>query len=193
MPHLRSGLAGQLTMELIEVGRGAGVRVNAVDSRRVTIGRNPDNDVVVSDPSVSRHHAMLELVDSAWRLRDLGSRNGTYLNGSRVDRVVRVQSGDRIEVGDSTFRLGEPAPDSRPDLATRRPNLSNDTVHLTPREREVLRRLAEGATDEQIAQAMTLSIRTVQSHLDRIRDKTGLRRRPELTRYAIKIGLAAGE
>lgn len=180
-------------MELIEVGRGAGIRVTAVDTRRVTVGRTPDNDVVVSDPSVSRHHAVLELIERTWRLRDLGSRNGTYLNGMRVDRVTTVQPGDRIEVGDTTFRLVEPPADSRPDLETVRPAADFANVHLTPREREVLRRLAEGGTDEQIADAMTVSVRTVQSHLDRIRDKTGLRRRPELTRYAIKTGFATSD
>lgn len=145
--------------------------------------------MVLSDPAVSRHHAVLERSEDVWRLRDLGSRNGSSVNGIRVHHVTRVQPGDRIEMGDATFSLGEPDPGGRPDLATMRPNTATAAAHLTAREREVLRRLAEGGTDEQIARAMTLSVRTVQSHLDRIRDKTGLRRRPELTRYAIQTGM----
>ena len=57
---------------------------------------------------------------------------------------------------------------------------------LTPREVQLLTLLADGRTDQQIAEAMFISIRTVRSHLDRIRDKTGCRRRAELTNLAIR-------
>jgi len=56
---------------------------------------------------------------------------------------------------------------------------------LTPRERELVALVAEGLTDSQIAGRLFISIRTVRSHLDRIRDKTGARRRAELTRLAL--------
>jgi DNA-binding NarL/FixJ family response regulator len=56
---------------------------------------------------------------------------------------------------------------------------------LTVREREVLKLVAQGHTDDQIARAIYISPRTVQNHLGRIRDKTGLRRRSELTRWAV--------
>ncbi|MEV6343727.1 response regulator transcription factor [Actinoplanes sp. NPDC051851] len=62
---------------------------------------------------------------------------------------------------------------------------------LTPREREVLALLAEGERDVDIAEALVISVRTVRSHLDRIREKTGHRRRSELTRFAIGEGLLA--
>jgi DNA-binding NarL/FixJ family response regulator len=62
---------------------------------------------------------------------------------------------------------------------------------LTPREREVLALLAEGERDVDIARALVISVRTVRSHLDRIREKTGRRRRSELTRLAIGEGLLA--
>jgi DNA-binding NarL/FixJ family response regulator len=57
---------------------------------------------------------------------------------------------------------------------------------LTPREHEVLRLVATGLTDRQIAERIYVSPRTVQNHLARIRDKTGLRRRSELTRWAVQ-------
>jgi DNA-binding NarL/FixJ family response regulator len=57
---------------------------------------------------------------------------------------------------------------------------------LTPRENEILALLAEGETDADIAKQLFLSIHTVHSHLDRIRDKTGQRRRADLTRYALQ-------
>ena len=56
---------------------------------------------------------------------------------------------------------------------------------LTPRERELVALVADGLTDSQIAERLFISIRTVRSHLDRIRDKTGARRRADLTRLAL--------
>ena len=61
---------------------------------------------------------------------------------------------------------------------------------LTPRERELVTLVANGRTDAQIAGQLYISVRTVRSHLDRIRDKSGLRRRAELTRLALQEGLA---
>ncbi len=57
---------------------------------------------------------------------------------------------------------------------------------LTGREREILSLVAEGETDAEIADRLFISIRTVHSHLDRIRDKTGRRRRADLTRFALE-------
>jgi len=60
---------------------------------------------------------------------------------------------------------------------------------LSARERELVTLVAQGCTDAQIAAQLFISIRTVRSHLDRIRDKTGCRRRADLTRLALSIGL----
>jgi predicted ATPase/DNA-binding CsgD family transcriptional regulator len=60
---------------------------------------------------------------------------------------------------------------------------------LSARERELVRLVAQGRTDAQIAAQLYISIRTVRSHLDRIRDKTGCRRRADLTRLALSAGL----
>jgi DNA-binding CsgD family transcriptional regulator/tetratricopeptide (TPR) repeat protein len=60
---------------------------------------------------------------------------------------------------------------------------------LSPRERELITLVARGRTDAQIAAELYITVRTVSSHLDRIRDKTGCRRRAELTRLALSAGL----
>ena len=60
---------------------------------------------------------------------------------------------------------------------------------FSARERELVTLVAEGRTDAQIAAELYISIRTVSSHLDRIRDKTGCRRRADLTRLALSAGL----
>ena len=61
--------------------------------------------------------------------------------------------------------------------------------NLSARERELVTLVAQGLTDNEIAQRLYISIRTVRSHLDRIRDKTGCRRRAGLTRLALSTGL----
>ena len=73
-------------------------------------------------------------------------------------------------------------------LAASRPTRGQAPA-LTPREREVLVLLAAGATDQDIAEALNVQVRTVRSYLERVREKTGRRRRPDLTRYAIAEGL----
>ena len=60
---------------------------------------------------------------------------------------------------------------------------------LSPRERELITLVAQGRTDAQIAAQLYITVRTVGSHLDRIRDKTGCRRRADLTRLALSAGL----
>jgi DNA-binding CsgD family transcriptional regulator len=60
---------------------------------------------------------------------------------------------------------------------------------LSARERELVTLVAQGATNAQIAARLYISVRTVRSHLDRIRDKTGARRRTDLTRLALTEGL----
>ena len=64
-----------------------------------------------------------------------------------------------------------------------------DLDRLRPRERELVTLIARGRTDAQIASQLYISVRTVSSHLDRIRDKTGCRRRADLTRLALSAGL----
>ena len=60
---------------------------------------------------------------------------------------------------------------------------------LSARERELVTLVAQGRTDAEIAARLFISVRTVSSHLDRIRDKTGCRRRADLTRLALAAGL----
>ena len=60
---------------------------------------------------------------------------------------------------------------------------------LTDREREILALVAAGERDADIGEQLFISVRTVRSHLDRIRDKTGRRRRADLTRLALEQGI----
>lgn len=90
----------------------------------VRIGRGPDNEIRLSDPSVSRHHAVIERDPQGWAIRDLGSTNGTRHNGKRVHRVP-LSGGDRLKIGSFELEAEEAteggtrtAPVERPAAAT---------------------------------------------------------------------------
>jgi pSer/pThr/pTyr-binding forkhead associated (FHA) protein len=73
-------------------------------SGRVLLGRSSGCELVFADDTVSRRHAELRVEDGRWMLRDLGSSNGTYVNGRRV-MEAEVAAGDEIVLGGCRFRL----------------------------------------------------------------------------------------
>ena len=74
--------------------------------RLSTIGRLPEATVRLNDEHVSARHAeMSRSADGSWLLRDVGSTNGTQLNGKTITGQVPVQAGDLIGLGSSTLRL----------------------------------------------------------------------------------------
>ena len=76
---------------------------------RFTIGRTRDCDLCLTDLSVSRMHALLVRREDGWVLSDLGSHNGTRLNGWLVREPVQVRPGDRVEFGSMAFIIqGDP-------------------------------------------------------------------------------------
>ena len=68
---------------------------------RITIGRSARNDVCVPDPFASRVHAEVRREGDQYLLQDLGSANGTYYNGSRLDQTVVLTHGGRIQIGET--------------------------------------------------------------------------------------------
>ncbi len=70
----------------------------ALGGEPVVIGRDPEADLTIADEKASRRHCVIEPADDAYRVRDLGSKNGTFVNGARVD-TAPLSPGDRIRVG----------------------------------------------------------------------------------------------
>jgi hypothetical protein len=70
----------------------------------IGIGRASDNDVIVDDPMVSRHHCQLKLQHGAYGFTDLGSRNGSTVNGQPVSQIA-LGPGERIQIGDTEIEF----------------------------------------------------------------------------------------
>ena len=76
----------------------------ALPSGEVPVGRDPANLLAINDPSLSRRHCLIVSAENSYQIRDLESRNGTYVNGFVVKEST-LQHGDQISIGDSVFVL----------------------------------------------------------------------------------------
>ena len=83
-----------------------------------TLGRD-DCDVVLSDPEVSRRHAVVAEGPDGFTIEDLGSTNGTWVNGERIERRERLRAGDELRFGNTVWhvRAAVAAPDGRITVA----------------------------------------------------------------------------
>lgn len=76
----------------------------AMDRRRIVIGRGREADLAVAEPTISRQHAAIAWDGTGYVLEDLGSTNGTRVNGRKATRA-RLLAGDEIELGRLQLRL----------------------------------------------------------------------------------------
>jgi hypothetical protein len=82
---------------VVRQGPAAGARF-LLDEVLTTVGRHPDSEIFLDDITVSRRHAQFVRDGEVFRVRDVGSLNGTYVNRSRIDDVV-LASGDEVQIG----------------------------------------------------------------------------------------------
>jgi hypothetical protein len=173
---LRDGDGGQ---RIVELDPAAG---------RLSIGRAAQNDVDLQwDTEVSRVHAELECTAGEWTVSDDGlSRNGTYLNGTRISGRQRLRDGDVVRVGRTMLAYRRPeTEDSRPtQVAGRHVALSD----LPATQRQVLIALARPykhdefavpATNQDIANELFLSVDAVKSHLRSLFARFGIEHLPQ--------------
>jgi hypothetical protein len=90
-------LAPDTGMLVVVRGPNAGSRF-LLDREVTTVGRHPDSDIFLDDVTVSRRHAELVRHDGHVSVNDLGSLNGSYVNGERVDRRA-LGTGDEVQIG----------------------------------------------------------------------------------------------
>ncbi len=89
---------------LIALGGAAQGSEFPLEDKSVTIGRGPGVDIAVDESSLSKQHAALEFVSDGFRVRDMNSTNGTFVNGSQV-QSCELKHGDRLELGECGFQL----------------------------------------------------------------------------------------
>ena len=160
------GLQGLLPLEL-EPGRHV-------------VGRDEQADVTLVASGVSRKHARLSVgIDADVEIVDLGSRNGTFVNGQRVDRVS-LRDGDELRFGEAVVRIewvGRVGP-ARTAMAPtpRRP------PELSEREYEVAGLVAEGLTNAEIGRKLHISPATVGRHLSNVYARLGIHSRAALAK-----------
>jgi DNA-binding NtrC family response regulator len=92
---------------LLLSGPSAGLRFEIV--AEATLGRSPSCEIPLEDSKVSRRHAKVAVAEGQARITDLGSRNGTVVNGERIEGEAVLLPGDHIQVGDSTILFAPPA------------------------------------------------------------------------------------
>lgn len=96
---------GHEAYRLLVVDRSSSRLVTLPATGFLILGRDPDADIHVDDPAVSRRHAKVQIADGVVRVSDCGSRNGLRVNGTRVEGACELSAGDVIGVGDATFIL----------------------------------------------------------------------------------------
>lgn len=144
-----------------------------VGSAAIVVGRGADSTLCVEGRGLSRRHAKLVRgLDNRLTIVDLGSTNGTFVDGMRIE-VAAIHPGSHVRLGrDVVLRVhyrDPPSPSTRLD-------------GLTPREVEVAQLLAEGLSNQQIADQLQIARRTVTTHVSRIFSKAGVGSRLELLR-----------
>ena len=183
----------------IEVMSGARDWRLSLDADRLTIGKSDENDVPLpDDPTASRLHAVLEQFPAGWCVADLGSSNGTWLNGARIWAAQRLRHGDEIRVGQTRliFRDFQGAGGAETEAEEAPPT-------LTVRERDVLVALCrpllardmftEPASTRAVADELFITQAAVKQHLANLFDKFGIpsaesNRRVRLANDALRRG-----
>ncbi len=183
----------------VEVWTLSGRSTIALDNDRVTVGKSGDNGIAIpGDPTVSRLHAVLERFEAGWCVSDLGSSNGTLVNGERIWAQTRLRHGDEVRVGRTRLLFH-----NSDDVGRTVTEVADDTPTLTPRERDVLVVLCrplldrdlftEPASIKEVAAELVVSEAAVKQHLGNLYAKFGLdddvtHRRTRLANEAIRRG-----
>lgn len=100
-------------MKLTVISEDGGCREVPLQGLRLTVGRAPDNDMVLNDTLLSRRHAEFFQDKETWWIRDCGSKNGTFINGRRLTGVEALAGGDTITLGQVKIVFGSYAGSER--------------------------------------------------------------------------------
>ena len=189
----------------LEIWKPSGRQLITLGGERVTVGKSSTNLVSLNhDSTVSRVHAVLENLGFAWSIRDVGSRNGTYLNGEKISAERVLRSGDELRVGKSRLifwevQEGDETTGGEETISAAPAQLPPP---LTRRELEVLVVLCRplvsddpfpaAASVRRMAQELFVTEAAIKQHLQNLYDKFAIppegERRVRLANEAIRRG-----
>jgi len=171
----------------------------ALQADRTTVGKAAENDIpLADDPTASHLHATLERFPAGWCVTDLGSSNGTWVNGERIWSSHRLRHGDEIRIGQTRLIFRDPL-----SAAASQTEAEDVPPSLTVRERDVLVALCrplldrdmftEPASTRSIADELVITQAAVKQHLANLYDKFGVppsdsNRRARLANDALRRG-----
>lgn len=166
-------------------------RVLVVDDDELVLGRRESSDLVLSDPHVSRSHAVIRRQGGATWIEDLGSTGGTYVNGQPIAGAHAIKHGDVLRFGTVEARYEDRASTMGADDATQLIEMPDvvDKPVLSPRQQEVLNYLKDGLTNPEIAVKLGVTERTVKAHCQEVFDRLGARNRTAAVAAAMRMGL----
>jgi pSer/pThr/pTyr-binding forkhead associated (FHA) protein len=183
----------------VEVMFGAQSWRFSLQEDRATVGKAVENDISLEDDPMASHlHAVLEQFPAAWCVTDLGSSNGTWVNGERIWSSRRLRHGDEIRVGQTRLIFRDP-----PSTAGAQTEVEDAPPNLTARERDVLVALCrplldrdmftEPASTRAIGEELVITQAAVKQHLVNLYDKFGVaagdaNRRSRLANEALRRG-----
>jgi serine phosphatase RsbU (regulator of sigma subunit) len=130
-----------------------------LEGPEIVIGRAMNASIVVQDSRVSRQHVRIVQRDGGWWVEDLGTRNGTLLNGEKMAGTARLIAGDRLGIGGSVVQfIGDPK-DARPTSAGTAPLIldPDETSTMPPEGRDAVRMRAINQIYKALAEPLSLS------------------------------------
>jgi pSer/pThr/pTyr-binding forkhead associated (FHA) protein len=131
------------------------LKEEVVGSKEVSIGRSPDNIIMIDNPAVSHYHARVFTEEGRLMLEDFGSLNGTFVNGQRV-KMVTLKPGDSIAIGKHTIVVMESREDSEfatagQTMKPAAPKIDETMMLDTKERREFLQKVAAVGESSQLA------------------------------------------
>jgi pSer/pThr/pTyr-binding forkhead associated (FHA) protein len=197
-----AGPAKRLTPQPMLVVPGDGVNPAAtlvIDDDEMFVGRRPSSHLVISDPHVSQTHARIRRSSGAILIEDLGSTNGTFVNGEPIVGPLALRHGDIVRFGAVDVRFEDRASQMIQGESTEIMERSGEEDALlerpvlSPRQSEVLAFLKQGLTNPQIAERLGVTERTVKAHCQEVYDRLGVPNRTAAVDAAHRLGLPVEE
>lgn len=177
------------TLHVVD-GPSAGT-VHRVAEASLSVGRRAANDIVLSNPGVSRVHARLGVHGRAIVVTDLGSTAGTSVNDRPLEGPRVLRHGDTIAFGPATLAFHDPAAMGVIEEVTQVVLAPGEVPPptLSPRQSEIVRLMATGSSNREIAEELGLTHRTVKSYASEIYARLGVPNRAGAVALALRHDL----